>query len=131
MPTLQIETDQLLQAALQMPRAEFDCFIEQLLECRRQFDAPRLSARETELLLKINQGVPEQLQQRYDALLKKRRRNKLTRPEHQELLALTEQMEQADVERLRSLAELAQLRGLSLPEVMRQLGLEPPEPEYD
>ena len=124
MPTIQIEAEQLLNAALQMPRAEFDRFVEKLLQLRRQARAPGLSARESELLLTINQGAPEQLGKRYDTLRKKHRKNKLSRAEHQELLGLTQQMEQCDVERLRLLAELAQLRGLPLPELMRQLGLE-------
>ena len=131
MPTIQIEAEQLLNAARQMPRTEFDNFVEKLLQLRHQAKATRLSEHESELLRTINQGAPEQLQQRYDALLKKRRKNMLTRTEHRELLALTQQMEQCDVERLRLLAELAKLRGLSLPELMRQLGLEPPEPDYD
>jgi hypothetical protein len=131
MPTIQIETDELLKAALQLPRSELNKFVSRLQILRRQSKTPRLPKKESELLLKINQGVPEQLQQRYDALLRKRRQKKLTRSEHQELLGLSQQMEQFDVERLRLLAELAQLRGLSLPELMQQLGIEPSEPEYD
>ena len=99
--------------------------------CYRCAGAVGLSARESELLQAINQGAPEQSRKRYDALRKKRN-TKRTRAERQELLGLTQQMEQCDVERLRLLAELAQSRGLSLPELMRQLlGIEPPEPDYD
>jgi hypothetical protein len=93
--------------------------------------APRLPVEESELLRQINQGAPVELQQRYDALRRKRRRTKLTRKEQQELLTLTQQMEQLDVTRLQWLAQLAALRQISLPALMRQLGLEPPEPEYD
>ena len=130
MPTIQIDPEQLIDAALQMSRPEFDKFITKLQVLRRRAEVPHLSEQESKLLLKINQGVPDQLERRYDALLRKRRQNKLTRREHQELLALTEQMEQFDVERLKLLAELAELRGLSLPELMQQLGLEPPAPDY-
>jgi macrodomain Ter protein organizer (MatP/YcbG family) len=130
MPIIQVETDQLLKAALQLPQPELDRFVTRLQALRRESKVPRLSARESELLRLINQGVPPELQQRYDGLLRKRRRTRLTRAEQQELLALTKQMEQFDVERLRRLAELAELRGVSLPELMQQLGLNPPEPEY-
>ena len=131
MPTIQIETEQLLNAALQLPPPELDHLVARLQVLRRKSKAPRLSVKESELLRQINQGVPVELQQRHAALRKKLRRAKLTVSERRELLTLTKQMEQFDVERLRQLAELAELRGLSLSDLMRQLGLKPPEPEYD
>ena len=112
MPTIQTEADQLLDAVLRLPRPEFDKFITKLQLLRRRFEVPRLPERELELLRKINQGVPHQLHQRYETLRRKRRQSKLTRSEFQNLLALTEQMEQFDVERLRLITELAELRGL-------------------
>lgn len=131
MPTIQVEAEQLLNAALQLPPLELDQLVARLQTMRRKTKVPRLSQPESELLRRINQGVPAQLQQRYDALRRKRRRHKLTRKEQQELLSLSKQMEQIDAERLQHLAELAQLRNISLPDLMRQLGLEAPEPEYD
>jgi uncharacterized sporulation protein YeaH/YhbH (DUF444 family) len=131
MPTIQVEAEQLLNAALQLPPLELDQLVARLQTLRRKTKVPRLSQPESELLRRINQGVPAQLQQRYDALRRKRRRHKLTRKEQQELLSLSKQMEQIDAERLQHLAELAQLRNTSLPDLMRQLGLEAPEPEYD
>ena len=125
MPTIQVEMEQLLNAALQLPRAELDQFVKKLLSLRRQSEIPQLPMRESELLLKINQGVPAQLQQRFDQLVEIRRDNTLTPGEYQELLALTEQIEQFDVERLQWLIELAQLRGLTLDELMQQLGINP------
>ena len=47
MPTIQIEPDRLLNAALQLPRAELDQFVEKLMSLRRQSVVPRLSARES------------------------------------------------------------------------------------
>lgn len=91
----------------------------------------RLSAQESELMRLINQSLPAELQQRYNTLRQKRRRTKLSRQEQQELRALTQQAEQLDVTRLQHLTQLASLRNISLPALMAQLGLEPPEPEYD
>ncbi|MBA2645475.1 MAG: STAS/SEC14 domain-containing protein [Pyrinomonadaceae bacterium] len=130
MPTIQTEADQLLDAVLRLPSPEFDKFITKLQVLRRRSEIPRLPERESELLRKINQGVPHQLHRQYETLRRKRRQSKLTRDELQNLLALTEQMEQFDVERLKLIAELAELRGLPLPELMHQLGLEPSAPEY-
>lgn len=131
MPTIQIETDQLVKAALQLPPLELEQLVARLQGLRRPTTAPRLSAKETELLRQINQGPPAELQRRFDVLRRKRQRAKLSRAEQQELLTLTQQLEQVDVARLQWLAQLAELRQVSLPVLMRQLGLEPPEPEYD
>lgn len=128
MPTIQIAADQLLEAARQLPPPEFNQLVERLLAWRGQLmnAAPRLSAAETELLLKINQGFAPAPQQRYDELLEKRDARTLTPAEYQELLDLTNQAEAFNVERVQALSDLARLRQVSLPEVMRQLGLDTP-----
>ncbi|MGF1567543.1 MAG: hypothetical protein ACFCVD_05670 [Nodosilinea sp.] len=46
--------------------------------------------------------------------------------EHPELLQLIDVVEQADAARIEALVELAQLRGVTLPDLMTQLGLQPP-----
>jgi hypothetical protein len=125
MPTLQVETEQLLQAALQMPRAELEQFVARLLALKISQDTPHLSQAESELLLTINAGIPSATQQRLDALIAKRQAHTLTRGEHQELLQITEQIEQRDAERLQHLIELAALRHVTLDALMQQLGLQP------
>lgn len=131
MPTIQIETEQLMTAALQLPPLELDQLLARLQAVRGKRKSSSLSLPEAQLMRQINQGAPVEIQQRYDTLKRKRRRQKLTRAEQQELLSLSKQLEQLDVERLRLIAELAQIRRVSLPELMQQLGLEPPEPQYD
>lgn len=130
MSTSQLETERLIDAALQMSRAELERFVARLFALKARQEAPSLTPRESELLMKINQGVPAEVQQRYDSLMRKRRRHTLTRAEHSELLALTKDVERYDVERLKQLSDLARLRGLSLPDLMQALGIEPPEPDY-
>ena len=126
----QSETEQLLNAALRMSRPELERFVARLLSVKARQNMPSLRKRESELLLEINQGVPKALQQRYNALSKKRRNQTLTSTQHRELLALTKQIEQLDVERLKMLSELARLRGAALPELMRELGIKSPDPDY-
>ena len=125
MPTVQIAADQLLEAARQLPPPELNQLVERLVAWRTQLlnAVPRLSADETTLLLKINQGFAPAPQQRYDELLEKRDARTLTPDEYQELLALTDQVEAFNVERVQALADLARLRQVSLSEVMNQLGL--------
>ncbi len=50
----------------------------------------------------------------------------LTQEEHQELLAFTAQIEKADAERMKYLAELARIRGVSLDLLMEELEIHPP-----
>src|SRR6185295_17037070 len=87
--------------------------------------APRLSERESELLLAINRGLPAELAERYRVLINRRRSETLTPEEHQELLRLTEEAERVQVERIEHLAELAQLRGKPLGALMQELGIRP------
>jgi hypothetical protein len=82
---------------------------------------PRLSERESELLLAINQGLPPKISERYRTLMNRRRAETLTPEEHQELLSLTEEAERVQAERIEHLAELAQLRG----KMMGELGIWP------
>ncbi len=84
---------------------------------------------ETELLLKINQGLPFDTQKRYDGLVAKRKAETLTLDEHQELLGLIEQIEKSDAERVKHLADLARLRGTTLTALMKDLGIR--LPAYD
>lgn len=130
MPTIQIEADlsfeQLLNAARQMSGQELHQFVEQVLLLRARHERGTLPGAESELLLKINQPVPSNVQHRYDELIARRDERTLTPEEHQELLRLTDQVETLEAERVGRLIELAKLRQTSLDEVMRQLGLHPP-----
>ena len=133
MSTSQINAEQLLDAALRLPQAEFEKFFAQLQKLqslRPKPPVPHFSAQESTLLRQINEGVPPPLRKRCDALRRKQRQTQLTRAEQRELLTVIQQMEQLDVKRLQRLAELARLRNVSLPDLMQQLGLVPTEPEY-
>lgn len=96
-----------------------------LLLLRAERVAPSLPSGETELLLRINQGLTEQEARRYRELIERRRAEILTPSEHAELLRLTEREEAMQAERVRYLAELARLRGASLRAVVEELGLRP------
>lgn len=125
MPTIQVDPEQLLQAALQMPRAELEQCVARLLALTISQDTPHVSQAESELLLLIHQGIPSATQQRLDALIAKRQAHTLTLGEHQELLQITAQIEHRDAERLQYLIELVALRHVTLDALMHQLGLQP------
>jgi len=79
------------------------------------------------LLEKINQGLPPDVQHRYDELTAKRRAETLTPGEHQELLTLIDRIERADAERAQRLSELAWLRKVSVTTLMDALGIRSPD----
>lgn len=84
-----------------------------------------LPSRESELLLQINQpAFSPVLKNRYDNLYDKLSAEIITDEEHSELLALVQKQEQHNVERLRCLIELAQIRNLPLDDLMAQLGIQ-------
>lgn len=69
----------------------------QLLARRK---VPSLPLAETELLQQINQGLPAAAQHRYNELRTKLQAQTISPAEHQELLAVIDNIEQADAERL-------------------------------
>jgi len=125
MPTIQIETDQLLEAALQMPRDELEKFVIRLFTLKATQEAPSLSEREAEILLQINQGLPSAMQQRLNELIDMRHARTISAKELRELKKLTNRIELLDAERLKLLTELAHLRGVPLRKLINQLGLTP------
>lgn len=86
---------------------------------------PHLSQEETELLLQINAGLPEETWQRYHALVARRKAETLTAAEHSELIALSNQVEVDNARRIKYLTDLAKLRQTPLESVMKSLGILP------
>ncbi|NJL23234.1 MAG: hypothetical protein HC895_24270 [Leptolyngbyaceae cyanobacterium SM1_3_5] len=93
---------------------------------RQKLAIVSLPPSEAELVAQIQQPLPPAIGQRYRELREKLQAEVLTDPEHQELLTLTDTVEQADADRLQRLITLAQMRQVSLPTLMQQLGLGSP-----
>lgn len=119
----QISMDDLLNDVARLDTPELEQLISELLTLRARRVAPSLSKEEARLLEKINQGLPLDLQQRYDELTANRQAETISTAEHQELLKLIDRIERADVERVQALTELAQRRGISVAELMTELGI--------
>ncbi len=132
MATVQIESkinldiEQLLTGVAQLDTPELEQFLASvsLLLSHRKTESS--ADAEADLLQKINQGLPADVQQRYDTLRAKLQNETLTAAEHQELLALVDLVEQADAERLGHLIALSQLRHISLDDLLKQLEIRQP-----
>lgn len=129
MPTVKIEAQisalDLLQAVQQLSQPELEQFIEQFLQFHAQKIAPSLSTKESELLIKINQDLPQELRHLYQILIDKRNQGTLTESEYQQLLESTEQVEKYQAQRLEYLTQLAQIRQISVTNLISQMGLKP------
>lgn len=107
---------------LDMPQLErFYRKIQSLYELRRKSEQER----QEQAILKELQGHRFFAQLRFDYLIAQRDLEQLTAIEYQELLTLVEAFEQHELERLRLLTKLAQVRNISLPQVMKLYSITP------
>lgn len=122
-----IELDQLLTGVAQLDTPDLEKLLVQVRQVLAHRQNPSLPALELELelLQKINQALPEEIQQKYNDLNAKMRSQTITPDEHQDLLKLINVVEQADGDRLQNLIQLSQLRNISLSELMKHLQIHP------
>jgi hypothetical protein len=120
----------LLQAASQLPAQELEDFVAEITEIHRQRQASDQlhQSYEEALVETIHRSLSPELQARWDELIRKRDEASLIPVEYDELLELTEQVEELNVQRITALSTLAQSRGLDLRSMMRELNLS--EPSY-
>ncbi len=83
------------------------------------------SKTESDLLHRVTYCIPVELQTRFSELVKKRQATTINELELQELCDLNDRIELLEAARIQDLAQLAQLRSASLPELMKQLKLKP------
>jgi len=123
----ELTSKQLLDAVMQLPQTELENFIFKVNALRPTQESRKLSHNESELLLKINRGVSEKLQKRYDELIANRQELAIDSEEYAELLKLTDRIEKADAKRIEYLIKLARIRKKPLAVVMNELGIRAPE----
>ena len=81
---------------------------------------------ETTLLQQINIGFPPEFWQQYHQLVEKRQAEQLTPAEQHALIQFSDQIEMANVQRMKALIQLSQMRQTSLEDLMDTLGIKPP-----
>jgi hypothetical protein len=129
MPTIQLRadlsTEDLIRAVDQLPPSELDDFVQRVLSLRARRQTRALDATEASLLQRINQAFPREKHDRYHELIKLRDARTLTPEQSRELLELTDQVELAEADRVEALGKLAQLRKVSLDQLLHDLGIRP------
>lgn len=121
-----LTSEDLLNALAQLDTREAEHLMQRWQQMLAQRKAPFVPQREAELLQFLAREKRAGFAARFAELQAKRRAFTLTPDEHGELIALSDEAEAFDVERLKALSELAQLRQISVPRLMKQLGLKAP-----
>jgi hypothetical protein len=120
-----LSSEELMHALQELETPELERIVSRLIVLKAERTAPHLPQKESELLLRINRGLPDGVAQRYRELIARRRAGVLSPGEYEELLRLTDQAEGLEADRLAHLAELARLRHTSLTALMDELGIQP------
>lgn len=120
-----IQLEEVLNGISALDTPDLEKFLVEVAHILAQRKVRTLPKREAELLKVINQKLlPEHKQEEYDELYHKLSVEKISPSEHVALLELIQQREEKGVERMECLVELAQLRKISLKELMTQLGIQ-------
>ena len=123
-PNLNIAYREILEGLSKSDLPDLERFLDQVSTIIARKKAKDPSAREIELIKKIYDKFPSGKQERYDKLFQKLKEETIEAAEQKELEELNEAAEQHRSEWLGALVELAQLRGVSIFEVKKQLGIE-------
>jgi HPt (histidine-containing phosphotransfer) domain-containing protein len=122
---INVELDQLLAGVEQLDTHDLEQFLMQIRYVLAHRKSSNLPTLEIELIQRINQTLPNEIQQQYNDLRAKMRSGNITPMEHQDLLKLVDIVEQADGDRLQYLVQLSQLRNISVSDLMKQLDIHP------
>ncbi|MGH9759566.1 MAG: STAS/SEC14 domain-containing protein [Blastocatellia bacterium] len=122
-----LSSEQILSALEELSSAELERLVPRVVALGAARRAPHLNLDESKLLARIEERIPDDLKNRLSLLEAKRDDGSLTGAEAVELLRLSDRAETLHAERLTALAELAKLRGKTLPALMDQLGIKFPD----
>lgn len=117
----------LISSAEQLKLPQLEELISRLNEIRQQRLVNRLPADESELVEKINNWLPTDIQEQLSALITKRDAGTLNAKEQNELTVLVEKAKEAHNKRVEVLTELAAIRNSSLTVLMNDLGVRFPD----
>ena len=122
-----LSASQIIAAVEQLSLPELDEVASRVLALRAARRAPHVCDEETALLKRISQTLPEDLKTRLQALMTKRDTEELSEADYTELASLTDRLEILQADRMAALGTLAHHRGMTLDEVMSQLGVHFPD----
>lgn len=125
--TPEMTSKQILNAVKRLPPRELEDFVNRVLVVQAKRRAKSLPDAEIRLLKKIYRKFSPKNSARLRELREKREAQELTPDEFEELALLTDSLEEFHARRMKNLVKLAQIRGLSLEEMLAQLGIRLPD----
>lgn len=124
-----LSSKQIISAVQTMPLNELEILVGNVLAVRAERVAPHLSGKETKLLRTIQKSLPKKSLERMKKLQTLRDEEKLSPEGFAELAKLIEKLEELHAERMKAVANLADLRGVTFQTAMEQVGLTLPDYE--
>ena len=125
MATVQVQTkipiENLLDGVEQLTSSDLEEFVSQVMRIQAQRKVSSLSFEESDLLQHINEGISSDTWEQYEELKRKREAEILSENEHQTLLQISNQIEEANAKRIELLSRLALIRKVSLDTLMTEL----------
>ncbi len=112
-----------------MPLNELEQLIGNVLAVRAERIAPHLSGEESKLLKQIEKTFSKQSLLRMRELQILRDKGQLSPKGFEELAGLIEKLEEFHAERMKSVAALADIRGITFSAALKQVGLSLPDYE--
>lgn len=125
--TSSLSVPQIIAVVEHLSLPELEEVASRVLALRAARRAPHLCAEEAALLQRINHTLPEDLKARMHVLMAKQEIEELSETEYTELASLTDRLEVLHADRMAALATLAQRRGMTVDDVMQQLGIHFPD----
>lgn len=119
------ELEHQIRAEASRQGVEPDRYILNALQERLQPRLPTTQPTEADLLQQINIGFSAQTWEEYHALIAKRHAETLTPEEHEQLIQMSDRLEQLNVARIQALIQLATFRNQPLTYLMQTLGINP------
>ncbi|MBD2690562.1 STAS/SEC14 domain-containing protein [Anabaena catenula] len=119
---VQLSLQHLVKAVEQLKQPDLEKFVSQIIILHAHKKADNLLKNEGELLLQTHQDIPSTFLNYHNKLIAKREEERLTDEEYRELLHLSEQIDKLQAHRLEYLANLALLHGITLTELVQNLG---------
>lgn len=102
---------------------ELNSLMTKVAQLRKQKLPTVLSHLETDLLRKINEGFPDDVQKRYNYLLEKKENATLNDKEYKELLKITKYSENINVQRVENVIKIAKIKNKTYDEIIEELEL--------
>ncbi len=102
---------------------ELNSLMTKVAQLRKQKLPTVLSHLETDLLRKINEGLPDDVQKRYNYLLEKKENATLNDKEYKELLKITKYSENINVQRVENVIKIAKIKNKTYDEIIEELEL--------